>query len=503
MVVALETRNLEKSFGSNRVLKGISLEFRSGEVTALLGANGAGKSTFLGCISGAEVPSSGQILIHGEEHSGSSPRESIEAGVGMIYQHFQLIASLSIADNVFLGSEVRTALGATDRRAQERETLRLLLSLGLTLNPAATVGSLSVGQQQVVEIVRALRRDPKVLILDEPTAALSHSEVTALLELISTLTRTRDIAVIYVSHILSEIVQVADRAVVLRDGTVYEDRVRGEFEVSDLVDFISPDKRSSSVRDRGDASGEIALRLSSFGGSASGPVDLGVREGEIIGVFGLLGSGRTNLVETLAGVRPTYTGTATVNGTILKARTPRHAAAQGVVLVPSDRKLQALFPDMTAVDNVVLPHMRKLGRFGVRSKRAERAAFGAIADALAVRPREPDHAGGAFSGGNAQKLMIGRWTNPASEAKVLLFDEPTQGVDVGAREDIYAFVRTFVAEPGRCAMFTTSDYEEAATLADRIVVLHEGEVQAIIDSSASEAELMSLAFGEDTVLSPR
>ncbi|WP_341946358.1 sugar ABC transporter ATP-binding protein [Microbacterium sp. LWH11-1.2] len=501
MVVALETKGLEKSFGSNRVLKGISLEFRSGEVTALLGANGAGKSTFLGCISGAEAPSSGQILIHGEEHSGSSPRESIEAGIGMIYQHFQLISSLSIADNVFLGSEVRTVLGATDRRAQERETLSLLLPLGLTLNPAATVGSLSVGQQQVVEIVRALRRDPKVLILDEPTAALSHSEVSALLELVSMLARTRDIAVIYVSHILSEIVHVADRAIVLRDGVLYEDRRRGEFEISDLVDFISPNKRLPSVRDTRDASAEIALGLSSFSGSASGPVDLGVREGEIIGVFGLLGSGRTNLVETLAGVRPTHAGTARVGGTVLNARTPRDAAARGIVLVPADRKLQALFPDMTAVDNVVLPHMRKLGKFGIRSRRSERAAFDTIADALALHPREPDQAGGAFSGGNAQKLMIGRWTNPASDAKVLLFDEPTQGVDVGAREDIYAFVRAFVSEPGRCAIFTTSDYEEAVSLADRIVVLHEGEVQAIIDSSASEAELMSLAFGEDTTLS--
>lgn len=496
MTVALETRDLTKSFGANNVLKGISLTINAGEVTALLGANGAGKSTFLGCLSGAEVPTGGEILVEGVAHTGSSPRESIEAGIGMIYQHLQLVGALTIADNVFLGSELRNAWGVTNRRAQERETLSLLQSLGLALNPAATVETLSIGQQQVVEIVRALRRNPKILILDEPTAALSHTEVSALLDLVSTLARQRNIAVIYVSHILAEVMQVADRVVVLRDGEVFEDRARGAFGMSDLVAFISPNKRENLPRARQHAHAAIALGLQGFSGSASGPVDMQIHDGEIVGVFGLLGSGRTNLVETLAGVRPRHGGDVEINGSARSVRSPREASRQGIVLVPADRASQALFPDMSAVDNVVLPHMSVLGRWGLRSKEAELATFGTVVDALEVNPRDPSLAGGSFSGGNAQKLMIGRWTNPASAAKVLLLDEPTQGVDVGAREDIYAFIREFVSEPGRCAVFTTSDYEEAVALADRIVVLHDGAVQAISEPSVSEAQLMALAFGE-------
>lgn len=497
MTAVLETRNLEKSFGANRVLKGINLEFRAGEVTALLGANGAGKSTLLGCISGAETPSGGEILIGGEVHTSSSPREAIDAGIGMIYQHFQLIGALSIADNVFLGSEIRTALGTTDRRAQERETMEQLLSLGLRLNPAATVETLSVGQQQIVEIIRSLRKNPRVLILDEPTAALSRSEVEALLELVTSLAKERNIAVIYVSHILSEVMQVADRVVVLRDGVVYEDRMRGDFTLADLVDAISPGKAAAEYRDRALVEQRpIAAKLLGFEGSSSGPITIEMHEGEVVGVFGLLGSGRTNLLETLAGIRPRYGGRLEVGGKQLTISRPAQAAAQGVVLVPADRKTQALYPDMTAVDNVVLPHMKKLGKGFVRSKKAELKAFEAVADALSVHPNIPSLPGSSFSGGNAQKLMIGRWTNPASKAKLLLLDEPTQGVDVGAREDIYRFVRSYVDEPGRCAIFSTSEHEEAVALADRIIVLHEGQVTGIVGPDITESKLMALAFGQ-------
>ncbi|GAB2551146.1 sugar ABC transporter ATP-binding protein [Leucobacter ruminantium] len=495
MTAVLETRKLVKSFGANHVLKGIDLEFHAGEVTALLGANGAGKSTFLSCISGAEVPSSGEILIDGVSHGATSPREAIEAGIGMIYQHFQLIGALTIADNVFLGSELRTALGTTDRRAQERETLAQLQSLGLRLNPSATVESLSVGQQQIVEIIRSLRKNPRVLILDEPTAALSRSEVDALLELVSSLAAERNIAVIYVSHILTEVMEVADRVITLRDGIVYEDRRRGDFTMQDLVSFISPDKRAAELRDRTDTGRPVVLRMNGFAGSVSGPLSIQVREGEIIGVFGLLGSGRTNLLETIAGIRPRYGGRLELDDVLLEPKSPGKAASQGIVLVPADRKSQALFPEMTAVDNVVLPHMKKLGRF-VRSKRAETKTFEQVADALDVHPNTPTLTGGSFSGGNAQKLMIGRWTNPASNARLLLLDEPTQGVDVGAREDIYAFVREYVDGPGRCAIFSTSEHEEAVALADRIIVLYEGEVAGIVGPDITEPALMSLAFGQ-------
>lgn len=496
MSSVLHVRDLEKFYGANKVLKGINLEFQAGEITALLGANGAGKSTFLGCLSGAVTPSGGEILMNGEVQAAMSPREAMEAGIAMIYQHFQLIGSLSIADNVFLGSELRTGARMVDRRSQERETTQLLESLGLDLDPRMPVEKLSVGQQQVVEIIRALRRKPKVLILDEPTAALSRSEVDALLDLVRMLATERGIAIIYVSHILTEIMNVADRVVALRDGVVFADQPKAELEIGDLVSFISPNKKISGPRIAHNAKRPLVLFLDQFAGSASGPVSIEVLEGEIVGVFGLLGSGRTNFLETLAGVRKMVGGVAAVNGTRIDIQSPkRKAPALGVALVPADRKTHALFGDMSAQDNVVLPHLSALGK-GVRSASAERAAFSAIAEALSVQPNDPKLPGGSFSGGNAQKLMIGRWTNPASKAKVLLLDEPTQGVDVGSRQDIYDYVRAYVDSPGRCALFSSSEFEEITALADRTVVFHEGEAVAIVGPGVSEPELMSLAFGQ-------
>ncbi|MDR1634708.1 MAG: sugar ABC transporter ATP-binding protein [Bifidobacteriaceae bacterium] len=500
MTALLETTDLVKSFGQNTVLRGVNLGFHAGEVTALLGANGAGKSTLLACISGAEAPSGGSMTIGGARHAPSSPREAIDAGVAMIYQHFQLIESLTIADNVFLGSEIRTVRRTVDRRAQERETLALLHSFGLELDPTATIDGLSMGERQVVEIVRSLRRDPQVLILDEPTAALSRAEADALLGLISDLARNRSIAVIYVTHLLPEVMQVADRFVVLRDGDVYKDRRRGEIALPELIEAISPGRapsgraRRSSGRPR-----PVVARLTGFAGSASGPLDVELREGEVLGVFGLLGCGRTNLLETLAGVRHRRAGRLELGGVELDPKSPAQAAASGVALVPADRESQALYPDMSAADNVMLPHMKRVGRV-VRSKKAEKRCFEVVANVMSVRPPDPRTPARALSGGNAQKLMIGRWTNPASRASLLLLDEPTQGVDVGAREDIYAFVRSYVDAPGRCAVFSTSEYEEAAALADRVVVLHAGKVTGIVDPDVGEPELMRLAFGNGAAL---
>lgn len=491
----LSIQGLRKHFGTNQVLKGIDLGIAPGKVTALMGANGAGKSTLLSCLSGAIDASEGQIVIDGESIDGASPNEAMRAGISMIYQHFQLIGSLSIADNIFLGSEIKTKSGRIDRKAQNQQAKELFAELNLKLDPVSQVDTLSIGQQQVVEIAKSLQKKPKVLILDEPTSALSHEEVESLLKLVRDLADRQGIAIVYVSHVLSEIMEIADRAVILRDGLIYADVRRGTFTKQDLISYISPNQvtHQGKVTDRIDRN-KTVLRLDNVSTNHTGPITVSVNAGEILAVFGLMGSGRTDLLESLAGIRQIHHGDMLVNDRRVRVKSPKQAIESGIALVPSDRRTQALFSLMSARDNVVIPHMSRLARL-FRSTRAEDGIFSDVSSSLRVTPNDPKLHGGMFSGGNAQKLMVGRWANPRSKTQLLLLDEPTQGVDIGARQDIYDFLHTYVADESRCAVFATSDYEEAVTLGDRILVLNEGRPIDIVSPKLSESELMSLAFG--------
>jgi ribose transport system ATP-binding protein len=479
----MQLHDIQKSYGSNHVLKGIDLRIQAGEVHALLGANGAGKSTLLGCLSGAEHPDSGSIVIDGREYPGFTPRSAFEAGTSIIYQHFQLIGDLTVADNVFLGSEA-TRGGALDTATQIRETRALLATLGVEIDPLATVETLSVGEQQIVEIVRALRRQPHVLILDEPTAALGSHEVDALLSLVRRLAVEQGIAIIYVTHLLGEVFQIADAVTVLRDGKVYLSQRRSDLTPEDVVRAISPDSdiaRSARVT----AFDRPVLALHELQCSYTGPLSLTVHAGEIVGVFGLLGSGRTNLLETLAGVRGAVGGAVAVDGAVYRARSPYAAIRRGFSLVASDRKAQSLFGTMTASENVLMPHFGRLARF-LRRPAAERRAFGALA-------QEVDH----FSGGNAQKLAVARWVGEGSETRVLLLDEPTQGVDIGARHELYELIRAFAARGDRAVLFASSDPEEIVALADRVVVLVDGRPLDIATPDLGEEAILALAQSVD------
>lgn len=485
----LKISGLRKSFGPVEVLKGVDLAFQCGEIHAFIGANGAGKSTLLGCLSGAEQPSSGRIGIGGVEYPGLTPRLAIEKGIGIIYQHFQVVEGLSIADNIFLGSEIQR-LGVVQTREQERRSANLLRRLGVELDPRTPLEKLSVGERQIVEIARALRIEPQLLILDEPTAALSDREISALHAVVRHLAHTEKMAVVYVTHLIEEIKAIADKVTVLRDGAIVWTRPASQVNSKIIAQAIAPSSRGIEKSVMGKRGDQAVLQLDAYCSPYTGPIDLHVNAGEIVGVYGLMGSGRTDFLESLAGARAQRSGDFRLNGQSQHLSSPRDALDAGIALVASDRNEQSLFRSLSALENLLMPHLEDFARQGG----SHLSLFQAAADDLKLHPHNPALQGGRFSGGNAQKLVMGRWLMSGLGIKVLLLDEPTQGVDIGARAEIYRLLRRF-AEQGGVVLLASSDPTEILSICNRVVVLGHGEQMALIDTEMGEHELVHVAHG--------
>ena len=475
MTTNLRIQGLTKSFGGVKALDGVDLTVPAGQVHALLGHNGAGKSTLIKCLGGAFPPDSGTIEIGGRSYTRLSPRESITAGAAIIYQTLSVVDALTVAENVFLGQEW-TRHGRVDRRVQEEAAAGLLERVAASCSPRDRVGDLPMGQRQLVEIAKALSRSASVLVLDEPTAALSGAESDALAERVEDL-RAQGLAIVYVTHLLSEVERLADAVTVMRDGRVTHHSSVAGLSRNELVEAIAGRRHDATAR-RGPArtAGRSRLTVDDLHGHGFGPVSLTVGEGERVALFGLIGSGRTRLLETLFGRRRAQGGTIRVGEKEVTPARPAQALAAGIALVPADRRAQALFPSLTAQDNVLLPSIRPLSRAGVRALGAERRVFGSLAESVGLRPARPGLPAGAFSGGNQQKLVLGRWINEARDVEVLLLDEPTQGVDVGARQEIYRVVTGLADERGTAVLFASSDPEEVVALADRCLIVAGGRI---------------------------
>jgi ribose transport system ATP-binding protein len=496
MSVLLQMTGIVKEFPGVRALDGVDLDVRAGEVHCLLGQNGAGKSTLIKVLSGFHQPDAGTITWEGEPAPLSTPAKAIERGVGTIYQELDLVPHLDVAENIFLGHEVSVG-GFTQRGRAHQQARELLARLGHPeISPTRVVGDLSPAKQQIVSMARALSRDTRLLILDEPSAVLDQGEVENLFRVIRDLTRD-GVAVIYISHRLEEIRQIGDRITVLKDGrTVATGLAVQETPTAELIrlmtgrsiEYVFP-PRPDTALDRGAA--VLEVRDLALAGVFTG-VDLTVHAGEIVGFAGLVGAGRSEIIETVYGARRASSGTVTVDGKRLRRGSVAAAVRAGVGLAPEERKSQGLLLDQAVYANITVSSMSRFARLGFLDRGEERRQSQELTSSLDVRPDGVTRAVRTLSGGNQQKVVLARWL--MRDCRVLLLDEPTRGVDVGARSEIYQLIRS-LADRGVAVVVVSSEIEEVLGLADRVLVVREG---AVVHESAAtaidEAEVLDLVM---------
>ncbi|MBD1558161.1 sugar ABC transporter ATP-binding protein [Vibrio sp. S9_S30] len=486
--------DIRKSYADVEVLCGVSLDFEAQKIHAFLGANGAGKSTFLGCLSGAVEPSSGHIHIEGRTFNCLQPRQALNLGIGIIYQHFQVFEGLTVAENIFLGHELR-AFGCIDKSKQIKEAERVLARLKVPIDPRSPLETLSTGERKIVEIARALILNPRLLILDEPTAALGKDEMAVLHDVVRQVAHQEGIGVVYVTHLLDEIDAIADTVTVLRNGSVVWTRPKEKTNTREMAEAIAPSSITKSIfTSTAKLSTQPLFQLEDYQSPFTGPVNLNLHSGEAIGVYGLLGAGRTDLLEAISGARPKKGGRIRIKGKAVDITSPSVAFEHGISLVASDRTEQSLFGNLSATENLLMPHFGgALLPKWLRNSKLEEKLFMRIAERLAVHPANPRLAAGQFSGGNAQKIVLGRWLlNEQEEQQIILLDEPTQGVDIGARFQLYESLRAVMAQ-GAGLIFASSDPTEIITLADRVLILGYGKQIELIDNPKNERKLVEIA----------
>jgi ribose transport system ATP-binding protein len=486
----LVVRGVSKRFGATQALDHIDLDVRPGEVVALLGENGAGKSTLANIIAGAFAPDTGEMTWRGRPYAPATPGDALAAGIGMIHQELRLLPDLTVAENVFVGRWPERG-GKVDYAAMNRRAAEQLHRLGLDISPSRPVRSLRVAAQQEVEIAKALTLDAQLLLLDEPTAPLGTEETERLFAVIDQL-RAEGVSFVYVSHRLQEIARIADRVVVLRDGRWVASHDSAQVPVERLIEDMVGRNLERLFPDTGAPTGGEVLRVDGLT-SAEGSfrdVSFAVREGEVLGIAGIVGAGRTELVRAIAGADPVATGSVEVDGRPLRLGDPAAAIAAGVVLVPEDRKAQGAVLDLSIADNIAVCNLDRLAEQGwVRPSRVQAVAKAAIAK-LGVKgaPEQPVR---ALSGGNQQKVVIAKWLE--RRPRVIVLDEPTRGIDMGARAAIYEVIAE-LARAGMAVIVVSSELEEVLGLSHRVMVLSRGQQRGLLErEQATEHAVMELA----------
>jgi ribose transport system ATP-binding protein len=473
---ALELTGISKSYPGVKALSGISMRVMPGEVHALLGENGAGKSTLLKILNGVVRADAGTIAIDGVRREIDRPKAARAAGLAMIHQELQLVPDMDVAQNLFLGSVPRRWAGLlTDRPRMEREARRVLGSLGASIDPSRAIRSLSVAQRQLVEIARALLWDARIVAMDEPTSALSPHEFEALRGIVREIAR-QGVAVIYVSHKLDEVFGLCRNATVLRDGRLVAAVDLTGMREHELVSLMVGRELDAVSRRPCAGGGETVLKGEGlvWKDRVRG-ASLEIRRGEILGVAGLVGAGRTELVRLLAGLAQPDAGRIVLHGHEVRFASPRAAIRAGIALLPEDRKKEGIIPLRPVVANVALPVLGRFARWGLVGRERMRAAVRRLTEEMQLRPPSIDRPIGLYSGGNQQKAIIARWLLAKSD--ILIFDEPTRGIDVGAKSEIYRLIER-LADEGRAIVVVSSELPEIIRISDRVLVMCEGRLTA-------------------------
>ncbi len=494
----LEARSISKAFAGVRALQNVDFALQPGEVHALVGENGAGKSTLIKIITGAITADSGTLAVGGREVAHNNPSLARSLGIAAIYQQPSLFPHLTVAENIAWSLESGSAWRRIDWQGRQRQAVELIRRAGASIHPERLAGSLSMPEQQIVEIAKAIGAGARVLIMDEPTASLPDREVESLVQIVVSL-RAQGCGIIYISHRLGEIFSIADRITVLRDGETIGTRNARDVDQAGLIEMMGGRSVASVFPKRPVPFGEIALKLRHVSCRAAGVRDISfsVRSGEILGLAGLVGSGRTELAETIFGLSPPETGEILVQGAPLKIGSPAQAIAAGIGYVPEDRRRHGVVLEMPVSANTSLASLPAISRCGWISRPGERQLAERYVAQLQIKTPSVFAAVGTLSGGNQQKVALSRWL--AISPKVLILDEPTQGVDVGSKSEIHRLM-VDLAERGLAIIMISSELEEILGMSDRIAVMHEGSLGGVLTrAEATQQKILSLALGHNPI----
>ncbi|MGM0896734.1 MAG: sugar ABC transporter ATP-binding protein [Bacillota bacterium] len=483
-----------KSFSGNAVLKNVHFSLHKGEIHALMGENGAGKSTLMKIMSGIYTRDSGTVEVKGKKVEFTSPKQAEAEGIAVIHQELNILPHLSIADNLFLGREETVGrTGILKTKDMERKTKKILGDLGLDIDPSLPASTLSVGQQQLVEIGKALSMDAEMIIMDEPTAALTDREIETLFVTIRDLQK-RGVSFVYISHRMEEIFSLCDRITILRDGEFVGERKISETSFEEIVQLMVGRELGDRFPERSSTIGDVKLSVKGLSRKdCFEDISFDIHKGEIVSIAGLMGAGRTEVAQSLFGYKKADSGTVELDGKPAKIDNPQKAKELGIGYVTEDRKSEGLIVDFTVEENISMANFESISKKGLLSKDKERSLYDRMVKRLGIRTSGPDQAVKSLSGGNQQKVVIAKWLG--IEPDVLILDEPTRGVDVGAKKEIYSIINELAAR-GVAILMISSELPEVIGMADRVLVMHEGKLTADLPKQKMTQEtIMHYATG--------
>ena len=485
----LQLQHIRKEYPGVVALKDVTLELKKGEILALIGENGAGKSTLIKCCSGAVIPTSGKIVVNGKEFTSMTPQLAAENGIAIIYQEFNNVKELSAAENLFLGRPIRKGI-VVDKAAMEKEAVKAFDRLHIKIDPKTLMKNLTVGYQQMVEIAKAIQQNAQILIMDEPSAPLTSAEVESMFEVVEQL-RDEGISIIYISHRLEELYRLSDRILVMRDGEYVKTLITKESHTQELIQLMVGRELTETYPPRGDCVKEddVVLELKDVTGNGDKNISLKVRRGEILGLGGLVGAGRTELAQLIFGAAKKDSGQIIFKGKEINPKSPREAIDLGLALVPEDRKRHGAMLGVSIKNNINMPIYERNSTLSVINSKKEREIAEKYQKNMAIKTPSLNQLVKNLSGGNQQKVILGRWL--AADSELIIFDEPTRGIDVGAKYEIYKLMNDLVEKEGKAILMISSEMEELMGMSDRIIVLAEGDMTG---------ELSKEEFGQERIM---